>query len=106
GARDHRDTALGLVDAPLHHLLVLGMRQRRALAGGADRDESIGALGDLPFDQIAERALVDRIALERGDQRGERSPEIRLGGHWAVPRVREAGPRGNASPLTFVARSD
>ena len=85
----HRNPALGLIDAPFDHLLVLVMRERRALAGGADRDQSVGALGDLPFDQVAERVLVDRVVPERRHQRGERSPEIRLGGHADSP-VRSA----------------
>ncbi len=55
--------ALGLVDAPLHHLLVLLVRERRALARGADRDEAVGALGDLPLHQVTECLLVDRPVL-------------------------------------------
>ena len=33
--------------------------ERRALAGGADRNEAVGAFGDLPVHQVAERLLVD-----------------------------------------------
>ena len=58
-ARDDRDPALGLIDAPLDDLIVLVVRERRALAGGSDRHQSVGALGDLPFDNVAERLFVD-----------------------------------------------
>ena len=58
-AGDDGDTALGLIDAPLDDLLVLVVRERRALAGGSDRHQSVGALGDLPFDNVAERLFVD-----------------------------------------------
>ena len=81
---DHRHAALRLLDAPFDDLLVLLVRQRRALAGGADRDEAIGALGDLPVDQAAESLLVERAVPERGDERGERAPEARLGGHDTI----------------------
>ena len=84
GAGDHRHPALGLIDAPFHHLLVLVMRQRRALAGGADRHQAVGALADLPVHQVAECLLVERAVFERRDQRGKRSSKARLGGHGAV----------------------
>ena len=71
GAGHDRDAAARLIDAPFHDFLVLVMGQRRAFARGADRDEPVGALGDLPIDQVAERFLVDRTVLERGDERGE-----------------------------------
>ena len=85
-ARDHRNPALGLVDAPFDDLLVLLVGQRRAFARGADRNQAVGALGDLPVHQFAERLLVHRAVLERRDERGERSPEPRLGGH-GIPRL-------------------
>src|SRR5262249_10937970 len=77
--------ALGLGDAPLDDLLVLLVRQRRAFARGADRNQAVGALGDLPVHQLAERFFVDPGVPERRDERGEGSPEPRLGGH-GVPR--------------------
>ena len=71
GARDHRHAALGLLHAPLDHAVVLFMGERRALARGADRHQPVGALGDLPIHQLAERALVESAVLERRHQRGE-----------------------------------
>ena len=64
--------------------LMLVVRQRRAFAGGADRHQAVGALGDLPVDQVAERFLVDGTVLERRDQRGERASKARLGGHDTI----------------------
>src|SRR5437588_487612 len=84
-AGDHRNPDLGLVDAPFGHLLVLVMRQSRAFAGGPDRHQAVGPFGDLPLGKVAEHLLVDRAVFEGRDQRGERSPEIRLGGHRALP---------------------
>jgi len=84
GTRYHRHPAVGLLDAPFDHALVLLVRQRGALAGGADRHQAIGALGDLPVDQAAEGLLVERAVAERGDKRGERAPEARLGGHDTI----------------------
>ena len=59
GAGDDGNAAARLVDAPFDDVLVLVVRQRRALAGGADRNQAIGSLGDLPIDQIAEGFFVD-----------------------------------------------
>jgi hypothetical protein len=42
----------------------------RRLAGGADGDEAVGALGDVPFDQAPVRVVVDRpVFMHRGDDR-------------------------------------
>jgi hypothetical protein len=49
---------------------VLGVRQRRRLAGGAAGHEAVDARSDLLLDQIVQRALVHRPVPERGDQRG------------------------------------
>jgi hypothetical protein len=71
GAGNDRYAALGLVDAPLDHLVVLGVRERRAFAGGADRNKPARTLGDLPVDEAAKGFLVQGPVLERRDQRGE-----------------------------------
>ena len=71
GAGHDRHPAPRLIDAPFHHLFVLVVGERRAFAGGADRHQAVGALGDLPIDQLTEGFLVDRAVLERGDERGE-----------------------------------
>ena len=66
-----RHPATRLIDAPFNHELVLLVRQRRAFAGGADRNQPIGALGDLPVDQGAEGFLIDGPVAEWGDERSE-----------------------------------
>ena len=71
GAGDDRNAALRLLDAPLDHFVMLFVGQRRAFAGRADRNEPVGALGDLPIDQPAEGFLVDRAVVERRDERSE-----------------------------------
>jgi hypothetical protein len=71
GAGDDRHTALCHLDADLHHLAVLVMRQRRRLAGGADRNEAVAAFTDLPFDMRGKRVLIDGAGIgERGDESG------------------------------------
>ena len=84
GARDHGNAALGLLDAPGNHLPVLFVRQGWAFAGGADRDEALGAFGDLPIHQTPEGFLVDRAVAERRDEGGKRAPEARPGGHDTI----------------------
>jgi hypothetical protein len=76
---------LGLGDADLDDAMMLFMRQRRALAGRADRDEAVRAVGDLPVDMGAERRLVKRAVLERRDQRGHRALESGFRGHIYRP---------------------
>ena len=95
-ARDHRHASLGHLDAPFHDLLVLVVAQGRALAGGADRHQAIGSLGDLPLDQIAKGLLIQRAVLEGGEKRRERSPEARLGGHVRILVCRGDRLRRNA----------
>ena len=75
-ARDHRNAAARLIDAPFDHLVVLVMRQGGALAGGADRNQTVGTFGNLPFDQVAETLFVELAVLERGHQRGEGAAEL------------------------------
>ena len=99
GAGDHGNAALRLVDAPFDDALVLVMAHGRAFAGGADRHQAVGALGDLPAHQRAKGRLIERAVLERRDQGGERSPEIRLGCHGLPPNARFA-----ALPLLQVGQ--
>ena len=67
------------------------MADGRALAGGADRDQAVGALGDLPVHERAEGRLVERAVLEGRDQGGERPPEFCLGCHGLPPNARFYG---------------
>src|SRR3954469_1737965 len=81
---------------------MLIMRERRAFPRGPDRHEAVGALADLPLDQVAEHLLVDRAVFERRDQRGKRSPEVRLGGHGTLPALKHrARTRGFARNYRF-----
>src|ERR1700761_8069429 len=84
GAGEHGYAAARLIDAPFNDLLVLVMRQCRAFAGGADGNEAVGALGDLPLDEVAERFLVDGTVLERGHQCGEGASKAGLGSHDTI----------------------
>ena len=85
GAGDHRHPAAGLIDAPLHHLVMLRMRQRRAFAGGPTGNEAVGALGDLPLDEVAERLFVELAVAKRRHQSGERPPELSVSCHVSTP---------------------
>src|ERR1043166_3231634 len=73
-----------MLDAPFDHLMVLLMGERRALAGGADRNEPVGSFRQLPVDQSAIRALVEVAVLEGGHKRGEGALEARPGCHDTV----------------------
>ena len=57
---------------------MLIMAERRGFTCGADRDKAMRALGDLPFDQLAECFLVHSPLFERGYQRDERALEHRI----------------------------
>src|SRR5262249_5108384 len=61
---DHRHATASLLDAPLDSLVVLLVRERRAFAGGANRNKPIGTLGNLPVDQVPKGFLVHRSVLE------------------------------------------
>ena len=42
---------------------------RGGLTGGADHTDAVGALGDVPVDQFAQRSVVDAaVFLHGGDQ--------------------------------------
>ena len=69
GPGEDRNPTVRHLDADLGHSLVLGMAQRRRFSRGAAGQQPVRALGDLPFDEVAERALVDLAAVERRDQR-------------------------------------
>src|SRR5262245_32407930 len=83
-ARYHGNATLRLRDAPFDHPPVLVGRQRRALAGGADRDQAVGTFRDLPIHQATKGFLVERSVAEGGDERGKRASEARPGGHGAI----------------------
>ena len=61
-SRRRRPPARGPSAWSTHHsttCLCSSCDERRALAGGADRHEAVGALGDLPVDEVAERLFVE-----------------------------------------------
>ena len=59
-----------LLHGDLHDAAMLGERHRRRFAGGAARDDEVDALVDLPVDEAAQRAFVDRAPVR--ERRGER----------------------------------
>ena len=59
----------------LDDALVLVMAEGRRFAGRAAGHQAVGALVDLPVDEVSESLLVDRAVVERRDQRDERSVE-------------------------------
>ena len=84
-------------------------RQRRALAGRADRHQAVRAGSDLPIDQGAERRFVDFSVLERGDQGRHRTVKLRPLFHLAYPDPREANasrprPRRHINPRSRAAK--
>ena len=98
-------------------MLLVG--QRRAFARGADRNEAVGAFGDLPVHQVAEGFFVHGAILERSDERGERPPEPRLGSHdkildhlvktapaaafhWIIARNSRRGAADKRPPIAFT----
>src|SRR3954447_24280870 len=88
GTGDDGNTAFRLIDAPLDDALMLVMVHGRAFPGGADRHQTMGALGDLPAHQSSERGFIEGAILERRDERGERAPEIGFGCHGVPPNAR------------------
>ena len=63
---------------------ISAMGQGRALARGAYRDQTAGALGNLPIDQTAKSFLIERAIAEGSDERGKRAPEARPDGHDTI----------------------
>src|SRR5882672_2742739 len=81
GAGDHGHALAGRLDAELDHAHMLFMRECRRLAGGADGDQRVGALLDLPVDEVLEAFLVHPPVAERRDERSERTLK-----HCFLPR--------------------
>ena len=95
-AGDHRNPAARHLDADLDDALVLLMGEGRAFAGGADGDQPLGALRDLPLHQLGELLLVHRAVLPHGrDQRDQRSLEHVL----RLPPCSRRGVAGRCHPL-------
>ena len=72
-AGDDRDAAFDRLDGERHHALMLLMRERSGLAGGAAGDDPVRAVGELKLDEIAQRPLVDPSFPEGGDHRDYRA---------------------------------
>lgn len=68
---DHREMLAGDVAGGGAELKALGRAQRRAFARRGSDHDAIGALRDLPVNEAFQRAMVDRVLVERRDQRGE-----------------------------------
>jgi hypothetical protein len=51
------------------------LRQSGAFAGGADRDDAVAALGDMPIDEFLQRAEIHLAVVKRRDKGGHRTTE-------------------------------
>ena len=72
GARSghHHRLSRGTIDHPTNDLLTLIGGHGRGLTRGADRDDAVGAFGDVPLDQAPERVVIERAILaHRRDDR-------------------------------------
>jgi hypothetical protein len=87
GARDDRHPLARGLDDRRDHRDVLLDRERRRLAGRADRDQAVDTLLDLPVDQPGQPLEVDLAVAERGHERGETAfdrRELRHGVLWSL----------------------
>ena len=83
GAGDDRHAPSRGFDAQIDEALMLLVVERRRLAGGPNRHQPVRSSLDLPFDQGAERRLVDLAVAERCDQGDDRALEHgKLLGPW------------------------
>ncbi len=71
GAGDDRHPAARRFDAQLHDPHVLLVAEGGRLTGGADRNQPLGSLRDLPFDQPLEGRLIELAVLERRNEGGD-----------------------------------
>ncbi|MPL67290.1 hypothetical protein SDC9_12981 [bioreactor metagenome] len=100
GAGDHRHPAGGGLHHLLDHAVVFLVAQRRAFAGGADRDDAVRALRDVPLHQFLERVPIDCAVRERRDECGEGPFEHDTLLRWGRIRPVEIGRTiGEPSPL-------
>src|SRR5262249_30180711 len=100
GAGEDRHAAAGLLDQSLDRPEPLLVRERRALAGGAARDQEVNAGVDLPAAEATDGRLVEVAgAGERCDQRRADSGEWRA--HEMPP---DAGLKTRATTVRCPAR--
>ena len=72
-AGDHRHPALRDLDRDRDHPAMLVVGQGRAFAGGPARHQRVAALGDLPFDELAECVFSDTAAAKMASPAPESS---------------------------------
>ena len=94
---NHRYAPARLVDADVDGALVLVVRQRRAFAGRADRNEPVRSGRDLPVDQGAIGGFVDRAILEGRHKRRHGSMKLCALFHIPLP-ARPAAEHTSRSP--------
>src|SRR6266511_3358509 len=76
-------------------MLVLVMGERRRFSGRPARHQAVGALVDLPLDELLKGLCVNLAVLERRDQRRDRASKWR---HWHGGKLLRPGARqGGAS---------
>jgi hypothetical protein len=66
GAGDDRNAAARVLDRDADQLLVLVEIDRGRFTGGADHDDAVGPLGDVPVDQLAEARQIEPAVLQHG----------------------------------------
>ena len=86
GPGDDQRPAGHQFDGLANQLPVLGMRERRRLAGGPAGDDAGDSRGDLPLDQFAIGTVVDAapFVLKRGDDCRINSVEINGHKHFRL----------------------
>ncbi len=69
GPGDHRHAPVRHLHGQLDDAAMLLMRHRRAFASGADGNEAVRPLGDLPLHEALQGFLIQRPVCERSEQR-------------------------------------
>src|SRR4249919_3852511 len=89
-AGDHRHPAPRHLNCDLDHPAMFVVGEGRALPGGAARDQSVGPLVDLPFDQVSECRFIDSACRKWSHKRWYRPekhetfPSLELAGAFSV----------------------
>ena len=73
GTGDYRDAAVGKTDGRLDYFNLFRHAERGALAGGADSDNGIGAVGNMPINQALELFVVDTAIFTHRSDDGDKT---------------------------------
>ena len=81
-AADHRDAARCGLDHASQSRAAGGLIERRAFAGGPEREEAVNASSEDVLDQPRERGLIDpSVALERRSESNQHAGDSVQGEH-------------------------